>query len=725
MSSNKRVYLSGAQKNKVQADENCKKLKKISSFLDSSPKCVSKKSTSQYSETCDNTKESTSTFEQSIIRNEQIGNASFEQTVDRTDVCEMGKAIESAEREKEKVITDELQGGSTDVHTIANITKQTYPTDKGHFKDIRVLSTDIKKFIVSSGSCRPPGPYPLNSETQSRFSGYYYTTTNKAGVTIPRSWICYSKILDCAYCEPCWLFAERNNPHFNPAWINGIRAWKRLGDKIKDHENSAIHHKSCVVYEQWRQNKTIDKDYEARILKEKSFWCKVIHRIMNITLTLATCNLPFRGHREVIGGEIGSNGNFLSIVELLAMYDPVLKELISKPTGSIRYLSSTIQNEIIDLLSKTVIDKIVGDLKEAPFYAIIMDTTQDISKVDQMSKVFRYVKIEKDENDKPTEIKIKESFLGFTKIDDQTADGLVQEIIDSIKSVGLDLLKCRGQGYDGAAVMSGAYSGVQKQIIAKQENALYVHCCAHNLNLVLNDAMNGIPEVTRFFKTVERIYTFFGNSIKRWALLSTFFDSNEKKSNLKLKRLCPTRWSSRNDSLLAIRFRYLHIMQALAKIMLISTLSSEREEAYLLKKELETFEFVFHVVLHSKILITTNYVSTSLQKTDLDLSQAYSLIKEAYKELTNFRDHYEDAKKNAAEMSSIWKVEIVFDNKRIKKTKRHFDELCEDERLTDGESRFRANVFYGCLDIVINKLHERFQSLKYVNTVFQAIQRKN
>jgi len=143
---------------------------------------------------------------------------------------------------EKKIINDESQGGIIDVHTTANITKQTYPTDKGHFKDIRVLSADIKKFVVSSGSCRSPGPYSL-SETRNRFSAYYYTTTNKAGVTIPRSWICYSEILDCAY----WLFAERNNPHFNPAWVNGVRAWSRLGDKIKDHENSKIHHKLCGI----------------------------------------------------------------------------------------------------------------------------------------------------------------------------------------------------------------------------------------------------------------------------------------------------------------------------------------------------------------------------------------------------------------------------------------------------------------------------------------------
>lgn len=132
MSSNKRVYLSGSQKrkNKIKADENTKKLKKISSFLDSSPKCVSQKSTKQYSETCDNMKKDTSTS------NKQIGNALFEQTVDRINVCEMNKAIESAEREK--VNTDESQETNIDVHMIANITKQTYPTDKGHFKDICV-----------------------------------------------------------------------------------------------------------------------------------------------------------------------------------------------------------------------------------------------------------------------------------------------------------------------------------------------------------------------------------------------------------------------------------------------------------------------------------------------------------------------------------------------------------------------------------------------------------
>ena len=144
MSSNKRVYQSGAQERKMKAkvDENCKKLRKISTFLDSSPKSISQESSSQYFEICDSTEENTNTFEKNMMRYEQIGNASFEQTVDRTNVCEIDKTIESAERRK--IINDESQG-NTDELTIANITKQIYPTDKGHFKDIDVLSADIKK----------------------------------------------------------------------------------------------------------------------------------------------------------------------------------------------------------------------------------------------------------------------------------------------------------------------------------------------------------------------------------------------------------------------------------------------------------------------------------------------------------------------------------------------------------------------------------------------------
>lgn len=45
-----------------------------------------------------------------------------------------------------------------------------------------------------------------------------------------------------------------------------------------------------------------------------------------------------------------NKNTFLAFVELLSEYDPVLSELFQKLKGSIKYLSSSIQNKIIIIL---------------------------------------------------------------------------------------------------------------------------------------------------------------------------------------------------------------------------------------------------------------------------------------------------------------------------------------------------------------------------------------
>ncbi|KAL4718917.1 hypothetical protein ACJJTC_013499 [Scirpophaga incertulas] len=81
----------------------------------------------------------------------------------------------------------------------------------------------------------------------------------------------------------------------------------------------------------------------------------VLTRLLDVTLTLSTCNLAFRGHKETVyGNDSCPKGIFLSIVELLAKYDPILQELLSKPKGQIKYLSPKIQNELISVLVQKV-----------------------------------------------------------------------------------------------------------------------------------------------------------------------------------------------------------------------------------------------------------------------------------------------------------------------------------------------------------------------------------
>ena len=47
--------------------------------------------------------------------------------------------------------------------------------------------------------------------------------------------------------------------------------------------------------------------------------------------------------------------------------------------------------------------------------------------------------------------------------------------------------------------MSGQYSGLQSRILAENDKAIYVHCHAHILNIVLVDTCSKIYNHKRFF----------------------------------------------------------------------------------------------------------------------------------------------------------------------------------------------------------------------------------
>ena len=193
-------------------------------------------------------------------------------------------------------------------------------------------------------------------------------------------------------------------------------------------------------------------------------------------------------------------------------------------------------------------------------------------------------------------MQVIEAFTSFTEVEDSSAIGLHKLTTNSSQEKGLDTKNCRGQGYDGAAVMSGMYSGFQKKIQDVAPHAFYVHCASHNLNLVLKDAMEGVTETRQCYNTIESVdlYTFFGHSIVRWQKLQNIHDRSS--SNPTLKVLNPTRWSGRYDAVYALKERFFDIMKCLTHIILTSTKPKERDEAMAIKKQIENFDLVFMLV---------------------------------------------------------------------------------------------------------------------------------
>ena len=139
------------------------------------------------------------------------------------------------------------------------------------------------------------------------------------------------------------------------------------------------------------------------------------------------------------------------------------------------------------------------------FFAIILDTIQDVSKKDPFSEVFRYVKIYyHDDVQQHSELKVVEAFTSFIEVEDSSA--LHAQTDNEFHLAEGDCHKnCHEQGYNGAAEISGKYFGLHKKIQDVAPHAYYLHCTSHKLNLMLKDAMEAVTKTRQFCDTIESI----------------------------------------------------------------------------------------------------------------------------------------------------------------------------------------------------------------------------
>lgn len=108
---------------------------------------------------------------------------------------------------------------------------------------------------------------------------------------------------------------------------------------------------------------------------------------------------------------------------------------------------------------------------------------------------------------------------------------------------------------------------------------------------------------------------------------------------------------------------------------------------------MENFEFIFLCVFLSQILEELNIVSTTAQSVNTNINQITSLMQKTLEFLSETRNSYTCIKQEAENIAKLWNVKPEFKSKRQPKVKKHFDELCEDYRLSNEESRFKINVF--------------------------------
>ena len=438
--------------------------------------------------------------------------------------------------------------------------------------------------------------------------------------------------------------------------------------------------------------------------------------------------IAFRGHQEIVGDGKCEGGNFLGLVYLLSKTDPFLRDLINTPAGTVRYLSPKIQNELINILGNETRRSLIRKMVNAPCYSIIVDSTSDITRVDQLSVIVRWMEIPENCESPGREPKVRETFLGFIPTSDATANGLTRTFVEHLVKLGIDLKKFPGQGYDGASTMSDEKGGVQmkfRELVQKlgvKSQVPFVHCATHNLNLVVNDAVQGSVEGVTFFGSLAELFNFFGWSLNRWRDLEL---SKTDESKFTLKKLCTTRWASRINSVRAVKNRFIDVLKVLTRITLESKDPKERADAVALKAHLNRFEFILMIIIWERILTSINLASKELQKVNLDLSVSVKLLSMALEELKYLRESWNEVLGEAHTIAQRWGIPACFKSRRIRKTKRFFDELVTDSRLADAEMAFKVNNFYKVLDIAISQLRQRFEGQRSVTEVFGFLMPRN
>ncbi|XP_010507185.1 PREDICTED: zinc finger MYM-type protein 1-like [Camelina sativa] len=351
--------------------------------------------------------------------------------------------------------------------------------------------------------------------------------------------------------------------------------------------------------------------------------------------------LPFRGHDET--EDSTNKGNFLELLKYTAGQNEIVRKVVLKNAPKNNQMTSPpVQKDIVHCFAEEVTKSVIQEIGNDVF-GLLVDESADVSDKEQMAVVFRFV-------DKYGIV--KERFVGISHVKETSSLSLKIAIDSLFAKHGLSLKKVKGQGYDGASNMKGEFNGLRSLILKESSSVYYVHCFAHQLQLVVVAVAKKHFEVGDFFDMVSLLLNVVGASCKRKDMLRESYrkkieegiSNGEIKTGtglnqeLSLQRPTNTRWGSHYRTLLRLVDLFSCIIEVLEYIQDEGVDTTKRRQAYGLLKYFHTFDFAFYLQLTLHILGHTDSLSKALQRRDQDILNAISLVASTKRQLQKLSD---------------------------------------------------------------------------------------
>ncbi|KAL4125788.1 hypothetical protein QTP88_010028 [Uroleucon formosanum] len=532
--------------------------------------------------------------------------------------------------------------------------------DKNVISDLGTLLTGPVRPILTV-------TYPLTKfGTQNRaFNHKHYITYE---------WLEYSISKYSIFCFACRNFSTGSSGNFEDSFLVGFRNWKKASafgtkggnksklNKLDAHAKSNLHLTCMVKWSAYQKTKETGSVY-SQISSQHSLMVKnnrmYMKMLVDIVLFLSCQGIGFRGHDETK-------------------------------------------------------DSLNQDIDDVEVFGIMCDEAR-CYKQEQMALCVRYVK----------NLDVVERFLGFIDCSkNQNAESLYQYILWYLKKCKLSSKpQIVAQSYDGANVMSGKFNGLQNKIKSQYPYAIYTHCMAHKMNLIVLDMCRYVKETRHVFNTLESLYIHFSHPSKNQKLIEIQTKLGIKYTSM--IRLSDTRWNC-------------PIIQALEE-----EIENEDDrgvnEAIGILTNLKSGRFIVYLFILHKVLININIVANKFQKKTATLGESKNIIQGVMMTFKNCR--------TTEYFSKLWcEIEIFAKDNEISiqtpsegcKRKRqephnlkHFDTTATtsaEQNINDtGETigdYFRKIAFFPVFDTILINLEKRFsaESLQMATAVDQFIQ---
>ncbi|CAN6166908.1 unnamed protein product, partial [Urochloa humidicola] len=561
----------------------------------------------------------------------------------------------------------------------------------------------VRRAYIIKGRFRP-----LNHHFKKRKSGTRYRCFN------PRwfydyHWIEYSVKNDAAFCFVCYLFGKGSGKFTRGGWRNWHRedALDKHVGRVDSKHNAAQERYNLYL----NPAAAIDKRMDEVTSEELRLYKIRLRYSLRCLIFLLRQGLAFRGHDE--SEESNNRGNFLELLKWLAANnEEVDKHVLNNAPGNCTLTCPDIQKQIIQCCAIETRNKIIEELDD-DHYAILADESSDVSHKEQLAVCLRYV----DKLGRPCE-----HFLGVVHVRDTTSLSLKEAIQDLLARHHLSVTQIRGQGYDGASNMKGEIKGLKTLIMKESPSAYYIHCFAHQLQLVLVAVAKGNNDCVWFFDQLSLLLNIVGVSCKRHDMIRNVQLHNVLKAiecgeldtgkglnqEMGLGRPGETRWGSHYKTVVNIICMYPTIRDVLIALGEDTSQRADWPKIHTMVGVFESFDFVFSAHLMVTILGYTNELSECLQRRDQDILNAISLVAVAKDRMQKLRD-------------DGW---AVFLQKVTLFCNKHGIQVpaMEDEYVPYGRSRrfaahqtnddhFRREVYIGIIDRISQELDTRFDEV--------------